>query len=670
MTTLLNPDQLLDYQAVTADQALQAIEDSINRYQQGLQRVIAHQAVLPTWDDLVLAVDALDADLQGTFYSFVPMLNRDDQWAAVIHDSYVKVDGCFKDKLKNAQLHELYSRLANSAIGQHLDLQKKATLALILKEYRLGGVHLSSDQQARLQALEGQITVLQGQFQSNFDASLELRSVHVTDESQLQGLSPYQRTQMRERAEAASLVGWLIICDRANFTSVLKHAQDRSLREQVYRAYQTRGASDDPALDNGAVIQAIAELREEKARLLGFENYVQLSVQTKSIGTVENLQAFVNGLQAHIRPAMEVSNRQLQPVAAAQGIDAIQPWDIAYLHAIGRSDSTVLTEAVMQEYFPFETVLTALIDLARRLFGVELQKSDVHRAWHGSVSTFEVIKDHATLGYLYLDALQHEYKQSDTVQTISYWHRRVDAEGRYHGAVAAVFSDIPQGVEGIPPLLDHLALKKLFHEFGHALHTLLVQTNNHLLSDTRRLGNDGVEVAARLFECWVWNADYLAGISAHYQNGLPLDGVQLQALLTQLQGDSARVCANSLGLALLDIDLHLSPSDGRSLAQRVEQSHERSGQWPLAGFERPLHGFDYLVAGYDAGFYAYLWADVHAWDLFTRFEVAGLLDEQAGRALLEAFFAPSVSRPFSQSVEAFLGRPMDTTRFLKWSGLI
>lgn len=668
MTTLLNPEQLLDYENVTAEQALQAIEASITRYQQGIQRVIAHQALLPTWDDLVLAVDALDADLQGTFYSFVPMFGRDAQWAAVINETYKQVDHCFKDKLKNAQLHELYSRLADSAIGQNLDRRKKATLAYILQDYELGGVHLSSDQQTRLQQIEKQLGELQGQFQSNFRDSVESLSVHVTDERQLQGISAYHRTQMREKAQAASLPGWLIICDQANYTTVLKHAQERVLREQIYRAYKTRGASDDPARDNGAVIQTIAQLREEKAHLLGFENYVQLSLQTKSIGTEEDLQALLTGLEAHIRPVMDASNKQLEPVAAAQGIDTIRPWDIEYLHALGRSDSS-LTDALMQEYFPFERVLTALIDLARCLFGVELQEIDAPKAWHGSVSAFKVIKDHANLGYLYLDALQHEYKAPDTVQTISYWHRRVDAEGRFHGAVAAVFSDIPPGADDLPPLLDHLALKKLFHEFGHALHTLLAQTNNHLLSDPRRLGNDGVEVVAKLFECWVWNADYLASISSHYQSGQSLGSAQLQALLTQLQADSVRVCADNLSLALLDIDLHLSPADGRNLSQRVEENHERTGQLPLAGFEQPLHGFDYLVAGYDAGFFAYLWAEVHAWDLFSRFEAAGLRDARVGRALLEALFAPAASRRLSQSVEAFLGRPVDMTRFLKWNGL-
>ena len=669
MNVLLNSQQLLNYEQTTPELALAAIQASVARYQQGIERVIKHQADLPTWDDLVLAVDELDADLQGAFYAFLPMADRDQQWQDVMGQAFGEVEACFTDKFKNLELYTLYKRLTDSAIGQNLDTQKKATLTLILKEYHRGGVLLSSEVRVQVQALEAQLQALIGQFQYNFTDSVSSLSVHVEDKGRLTGLPDYLVTQLEDNAKAASLAGWLITCDLANFTTVLKYAEDRSLREDIYRAYLTRGASD-PKTDNGAVIQKIAEARSDRARLLGFDSHMAFSLASKSIGTVADLQTFLGGLEQRIKPVIEASNSRLHSLAAEQGIDQIMPWDVEYLHEVGRGGERALTESQMQEYFPLETVVAALIDLARHLFGVQLKKIDDPKAWHPSVSAFEVIQDHASLGYLYLDALLHEYKQPDTVQTLAYRHRRTDAEGRYHGAVVAMISDVRMGTDGVPPLLDHLALRKLFHEFGHALHSLLVRTSNHVLSDIRRLGNDGVEAAGKLFECWVWDADYLASISAHHQSGQRLEVAALRSLLVQLRADHSRACARTLSLSLLDFDLHLTPRDGRSLDDRVRDANNRAGRWPLAGFEKPLHGFDYLVAGYDAGFYAYLWADAHAWDLFTRFESAGLLDAAAGRSLLETFFEPAASRPFAQSHEAFLGRPLDNSRFLKHNGLL
>ncbi|QHG67712.2 M3 family metallopeptidase [Pseudomonas putida] len=667
--TLLQAENLLDYRQVSPDQALQAIETSIANYRLGIEAVVEHQAALPTWDDLVLAIDALDADLQGTFYDFAPMANHSVEWWQVFQKTYVQVDGCFKDKLRNVELYQLYERFANSAVGQHLDSRKKATLALILQEYKNGGVNLGTDDKARLQQLERRIGELTTRFLANVDSSVASLAVHVTDENRLDGIAGQQQGQMRSAAQAAKLSGWLIACDEANFTHVLKFATDRSLREQVYRAYHLQGVSDDPALDNGEVIRALAELRNEKARLLGFEDHVQLSVQTKSIGTVARLEAFLQSLEDRVKPAMSAFRSTIEPLAAAHGIDALEPWDIDYLHANARDSKSLLSEATMQEFFTFEGVVAALREMARQLFGVELQQLNDSNAWHPSVLLFEVIQDHATIGHLYLDALQHDGKAPDTVKTVTHWHRRVDAEGRYHRVVVSVYSDVPQGIDGRPPLLDHLALKKLYHEFGHALHSLLVSTNNHVLSDTRRLGSDGVEVPSKLFECWVWDADYLASISAHYQDGRKLSSAELKPVLDKLQADNARSNATLLGRALLDLGLHGSATNGVDLSRLVTDSHQRTGLWPLNGFEKPLHGFTHLVTGYDAGFFGYLWADVHAWDLFSRFEAAGLLDQPTGQALLDEVLAPSVSRPFLQSIELFLGRPTDTTRFLKWSGL-
>ncbi|MBO9548848.1 M3 family metallopeptidase [Pseudomonas sp.] len=667
--TLSHAANLLDYRQVSPDQALQAIETSIANYRLGIEAVVEHQATLPTWDDLVLAIDALDADLQGTFYDFAPMANHSDEWGQVFQKTYVEADGCFKDKLRNVELYQLYDRLANSAVGQHLDSRKQATLALILQEYKNGGVHLSTDDKARLQQLEKRIGELSTRFLANVNSSVASLAVHITDESRLEGIAVQQQGQMRSAAQAAKLSGWLIACDEANFTHVLKFAKDRSLREQVYRAYHLQGVSDDPALDNGEVIRELAELRNEKARLLGFEDHVQLSVQTKSIGTVARLEAFLQSLEDRVKPAMSAFRGTIEPLAAAHGIDTLEPWDIEYLHANARSSETQLSEATMQEYFTFEGVVAALREMARRLFGVELQKLNDSNAWHPSVLIFEVIKDHATIGYLYLDALQHDGKAPDTVQTVTHWHRRVDAEGRYHRVVVAVYSDVPQGIDGHPPLLDHLALRKLFHEFGHALHSLLVSTNSHLLSDTRQLGTDGVEVPSKLFECWVWDADYLASICAHYQDGRKLSSAELKPVLNKLQADNGRSSAMLLGRAFLDLGLHRSAKNALDLSRLVTDSHQRTGLWPLNGFEKPLHGFTHLVTGYDAGFFGYLWADVHGWDLFSRFEAAGLLDQPTGRALMDEIFAPSVSRPFLQSIESFLGRPTNANRFLEWTGL-
>lgn len=666
---LLDTATLVDYSKVTLEHVRPAVEQVVTAHQNGIARIIENQQQLPTWDDLVLAVDELDANLQGLFYAIAPLVFRGGEWAAAVHESYAKVDVRFRRKLTDHSLFVLYERLADSAVGRNLDAHQRTTLSQALEGFRLAGVLLDAPARQHLEQLEQKIRELEDLFTYNVARSVEQSGIHVADVQRLAGIPERLLVEMAAQASASSLPGWLIACNEASCKAVLEHAGDRALREQAYRAYTTRGWSAKVEDDNGPVLEQLAQAREEKARLLGFASHLALSLQSKSAGTEQQVRAFLDDLARQISAPMQAWRQRLRQAGRNAGIADMQPWDLAYLQNVSRGQAQLPALDTLAEFFPLENIVRALVDLARRLFGLTLKRIDDPAAWDPSVVTFEALQDHAHIGYLYVDALQRPGKQSGSVFTTYLRTRRIDAEGLYHGAVAAVFSDVPPGREGQPPLLDHLALRKLYHEFGHALHHLLVRTGNHLLSDLRRLGTDGVEVSGKLFERWVWDADYLASISSHHQSGGQLAPEHLQPLLAALQGEGLQECARLLGEALFDLDLHGTPSDGRSVEQRVEDSFRQASLWPMAGFERPLHAFEHLVSGYDAGYYAYLWSDVQAFDLFTRFQSHGLLDGRIGSEFHAAFFAPGGSRPLAQSIEVFLGRPASAQPYLRWHGL-
>ncbi|MBA1203897.1 M3 family metallopeptidase [Pseudomonas capeferrum] len=650
------------------EHVLPAIEQVIAEHEAGLQRIIEAQEALPTWDDLVLAVDALDARLQGVFYSIVPLMFRDEAWQTQVHACFGLVDVRFKQKLKNARLHALYRRLADSELGVNLDAHRRSTLAQALEEFRQAGALLDDADQDRLVQLEAQIRELEGLFAANIGRSVEHSAIHLTDGQRLGEVPQRLRDEMAQKAKAASLTGWLIACEEAACKAILEHASDRDLRQQVYKAYHTRGWDAEAGHDNEPVLERLAKARHEKARLLGFANHMELSLRTKSAGSVERVHEFLDDLARRVSPMMQRWQAGLRRTASDMGLTDVQPWDLDYLQAMGRRATQALSVERFREFYPLGRVVEALRDLARQLFGLTLNPYEAVGAWDPSVSTFEVVQDHAVIGYLYLDLVERPGKQSGSVFTSYVWNRRIDAEGIYHGAVAIVFSDTSAGLEGAPPLLDPLALRKLFHEFGHALHHLLVRTSNHVLSDVRRFGTDGVEVSGKLLERWACNAAYLASISSHVENGGVLTEAQVQSVLAS-QETGVRECAENLSRALFDLDLHQAPDDGRTIHERAEASYAKVSRWPMAGFEKPMHAFDYLISGYDAGYYAYLWSDVRAFDLFSRFEREGLLDAAAGRALQEDFFAHGTARSLAESIETFLGRPVSATSYLRGLGL-
>jgi len=658
---LQNSSTPIDYPSITLENMAVAFDHVLQAHAQGIARIIEQQQALPTWDDLVLAVDGLDAQLLGVLYAVVPLVGKHPSWAEAIGGFYVRTVARFDQKFTNSGLLALYQRLATSAIGLNLDPEQRTTLRWHLDKFAASGALLEESDKDRLAELRAQITALRGAFRQ----SINRPGLLVEDASELRGLCQRLRDELAARASEAGADGWLIACESAPTEAVLRQAEHRPLREKLYRAYHTRGASSDPLDDNGTRLQRLAELLDEEARLLGFASHPERSLKAKSAGTFSDVLEFLQGLAMAVNPGMLQWRSGLEQRALAQGLERVEPWDILYLQ--GGADDAQPPEA-FREHFPLSTVVTALTDLAQRLFALELRPGQL-ASWDNSVQAFEVWQDHARIGTLYLDAVQHPGKQADAVFTSYVRNRRVDAEGIYQLAVVVVNSDIPAALAGGEPLLDHLSLRKLYHEFGHALHHLLVRTGNHVMSNVTELGTDGVELFGKLLERWVWDAGYLAGIAVPNTEGSVLDQAQAESHLSQLRQEGIEEIGRDLSLALFDLDLHGTPGDGRPVMQRLENARERCGYWPLAGFERPVQAFDHLVNGYDAGYYAYLWADVHAFDLFTRFDAQGLLDRETGRALQEALFQPGASRPLREGIEAFLGRMPSQAAYLRWHGL-
>lgn len=651
----------VDYPSITLENMAAAFDHVLLAHEQGVARIIEEQQALPTWDGLVLAVDGLDAQLLGVLYAVIPLVGKDQAWEEAIFDFYGKTVARFDQKFTNTRLQALYERLAGTEIGLNLDASKRATLRWHLDKYAASGVSLAESEKARLAELQSQIGTLRAEFLRN----IERPGVLVEDETELQGLPQRLRDELAARAEETGAQGWMIACESATTEAVLRQAKHRPLRERLYRAFHTRGVSTELQQDNGTRLQSLAELLEEKAHLLGFASHPELSLSAKSAGSVNEVRSFLNDLAIAVKPTMLQWRSRLEQKAAAKGLEGVRPWDIAFLQNVS---GEVRPTDVFREHFPLNTVVAALTQLAQQLFAVELRPTQVP-SWDDSVQTFEVWQEHALIGLLYLDAVQHAGKQPDAVFTTYVRNRRVDAEGIYQAAVVVVNSDIPAALAGSEPLLEHLSLRKLYHEFGHALHHLLVRTRNHVLSNVTELGTDGVELFGKLLERWVWDAGYLAGIAAPDQAGNGLSQEQAAAYLSQFRQEGIEEIGRDLSLALFDLDLHSTPHDGRTIAQRLTDAREHCGYWPLVDFERPAHAFDHLVSGYDAGFYAYLWADVNAFDLFTRFQTHGLLDRATGLALQEALFEPGASRPLREGIEAFLKRLPSQAAYLRWHGL-
>jgi len=658
---LLNENRApIDYDSVTLEHVTSAFDTVIDNYETGLQQVIDSQQARPGWYGLVLAMDDVIADLQAVAYATLNLVYKGESWRTVIWENFGRVQDLFRENRRSKPLHALYERLASS--DPSLDVYERATLRKVLQEYRLAGVHLDNQQIVRLQQLEDEIADHQHGLFETLRETAERSSIDITDEARLAGVPRRLCELMAEEATKVGLTGWRILCNAQHCNAILEFADDRALRREVYAAYHSRGVHEDPEKDNGNHLQQIAQLREHKGQLIGGCSYAQLILQGKAAGSVESVQQLLQVLAQKIRPAMLKARVKIQRLAQEHALGDAQPWDIKYLLA---REHTMNSDA-LREYFTLDNVVQALLDLAQRVFGLTFLPAT--SKWHDSVKSFSVQQGDEVAGYLYLDVVQYPGKSS-AVHTIAVRHRRWDEQGRVHPASVIMSSDGAPGQDGAPSLLDHLALRKLFHEFGHALHVLLMPATNHVLSDPNRAGSDSQEFYGKFLERWLWNAGYLAGISAHYRTGEPLTQAQAESVLADLREAQLHKCAHDIGMALFDLELHTSPGDGKSVQQRVADCLEQCGCWPLASFEKPAHAFDYLMVGYEAGFYSYIWGEAHAIDVFSHFEQWGLFDERAGKRFRVAFADWANAKSIPDGIQDFFERPMQADALLRWYGL-
>lgn len=659
---LLNENRSpIDYDSVTLEHVTSALDTVARAYEAGLTQVLDSQQTQPSWYGLVLAMDDVIADLQAVVFATLPLTSKGEQWSAAFGDGYGLAQRLFMENRRSKPLHALYERLATEEPS--LDVYEKATLRRILLEYRLAGVHLDTQESATLAQLEDDINERTGGFFQTLEETSEQSSIHIDDETRLEGVPQRLRDLMARQAREAGLDGWQILCNEQHANAILEFADDRTLRKAVYEAYHTRGVHPDELKDNGTHLQQLALLREQKGQLIGSSSYAQLMVQGKAAGDVEAVHQLLQTLAQKLKPAMLKARSEIQRLAVEHNLDEAQPWDIKYLQARKQA----MSSEVLRGYFTLDNAVQALVELAERVFDLKLTPSSCS-AWHPSVRSFTVQQEGVEVGVLYLDALKYPGKHGG-VHTIAMRHRRLDTQGRAHCASAMIVSDLDPGLDGEPPLLDHMALRKLFHEFGHALHILLMPTTNHVLSDPNRTGSDTQEFYSKFLERWLWDAQYLADISGHYLTGEPLTLEQAESVLNSLREAQLEKCAFDVSMALFDLELHTSPGDGKSVQERLSECRERCGCWPLASFEKPAHAFDYLVMGYEAGYYSYLWGEAHAVDVFTHFEQWGLFDNRAGKRFRAAFTNWAAARPLSEGCEEFLGRPMRIEALLGWYGL-
>lgn len=660
---LLQHWTLPPWSAIRAEHLLPAINSIIADNRRIIAEVIASQADLPSWDDLVLTVNETDArltEVNSILETFSMVKSADAQWLVESAKGQLAIAQYRTEKASNRSLYRVFQRLVHSSIAASFDAPRTAALMRILNKFEASGIQLPVEQQQELARLNGEISGLEQVFLHHLERWTGKWSKRIDDVTLLAGVSPAVQERLALAARQAGHDGWLIRLDQNTFHHILKYAENRALRHECFIAYSTRASDQGPLagqFDNGPILASLLARRQQKARLLGFENFAQMRVAMQMAQDTGAISGFLQRQAALLAPDLEQDAQSLKAFALQRGISQLEAWDQDFLAEQWRQLRFPGALENLSDFFPLDGTLRRLCRFCERMFGIRIVEQTGFERWHEDVRLLEISEHAQVIGYVYLDAY-HRQDAADYAGTATLRNRRISAEGRPALPIALLYSNFTPATDAHPCLLELQDLRVLFHEFGHCLQQVLTRSPHHNLSGILQLGHDAAEFSGQLFEQWCQSREFLLWLGAHFQSGELLSEARVDAALAATQAHSSQPAAMLLMGAMLDLELHQSHGDGRTVQQVCADVQRTFAYLLLPAENRFANSFDYIVTDYDARVYAYAWSGVMASEAFKRFAQDGVFNPQTGRDFRETLFSPGASRPLGEAVAAFLGRPV------------
>lgn len=571
---------------------------------------------------------------------------------------------------QNLALFEKYKALAASAEFTQLTPAQQTIIQHELRDFRLSGAELPEADKPRFTEIQLRLAELSSTFSQNVLDATDDFALYIDDVNELAGVPEDSLAMFAAAAQADGKTGYKITLQFPFYFPIAQYADNRALREQLYRAYSTRASEfSKPEWDNAPLIREILQLRAEEARMLGFANYAELSLVSKMAQNPAEVVSFLRDLAQRAKPFAVQDRQQLEAFAQQElGLESLQAWDIAYASEKLRVARYAFSEQEVKQYFPEPKVLAGLFGVVKTLYGVDVVPSD-SETWHPDVRFFDVQREGQRIGQFWFDLYARPQKRGGAWMDDARG-RRLTAEG-VQTPVAYMVCNFTAPIGDKPALFTHDEVITLFHEFGHGLHHLLTQVDELSVSGINGVEWDAVELPSQFMENFCWEWDVLQGMTAHVDSGEPLPRALFDKMLAAKNFQSGMMTVRQIEFSLFDMLLHsaFDPEQGDWEALLAEVRQEVAVNIPPI-WNRFANSFSHIFAGgYAAGYYSYKWAEVLSADAYSAFEETGGANAETGQRFWQEVLAVGGSRPALDSFTAFRGRAPTIDALLRHAGM-
>ncbi len=683
---------IAQYDQVKPEQIAPAIEFLLSGCEAAVTKAIDPKTPA-SWNDLAEPLEDATEQL-GRSWGVVSHLNAvadTPELRAAYGAMLPKVTAFFASLGQNLELYKRYKEIKASAEFAKLSPEQQKVIDNSLRDFRLGGAELADDQKPRFTQIQDEQAALAKAFSDHVLDATDSFIHLVSSQADLIGLPEDAIAAAADTAKQKGLEGWAFTLHFPSYYPVQQYSQNRSLRRLLYEAYVTRASELAPQYSKGNIewdnthnmIEQL-RLRDEEARMLGFDNYAALSLAPKMARDVSEVDSFLTDFAKRARPFAQKDWNELQEFARSLGlVDGIEPWDMAFISERLKHERYAFSENELKQYFPLPKVLDGLFKVIQTLFSVNIQPASLP-IWHPSVQSFEIRNaNNQIIAYFYLDPYARSGKRGGAWMDDARG-RRLLANGEIQAPVAYLVCNFaaPVEVNGQlrQPTITHDDVITLFHESGHGLHHLLTQVGALGVSGINGVEWDAVELPSQLMENFCWEWEVLQQMTAHVDTGLPLPRDLYNKMLSAKNFQNGLTTMRQLVFSLTDWRLHSQFDAQTAQGQAVlDLSREINNQFhviPQATISRWPNTFSHIFAGgYAAGYYSYKWAEVLSADVYSAFEEAAkqkgtVLDAETGKRYRKEILEVGGSRPAAESFKAFRGRPPQIDALLRHGGLV
>jgi oligopeptidase A len=636
---------------------------------------LAEEGTAASWSDFAEPLENANERLWRAWGAVAHLHAVDDN--AAIRDAFnsnlPKVTRFRTELAQNLGLYKKFKLLRASSDFEGLSQAQRRVVENSLRDYRLGGAELANSEKRRFAEIQEELAALEAKFSENLLDATNAFSALITDRKELVGVPEDVLEAAKDAARKDGHEGWKFTLHAPSYAPFMQYAENRALRERLYRAHVTRASEfGKPEFDNTSIISRELQLRKENAQLLGYKSFAELSLVPKMAESPKAALDFLNDLATRVVPHARRDYAALEEFARAElGLEELRAWDISFASEQLRAKLYAFSDQEIKQYFQESKVLEGMFRLVETLYDIRILP-DAAETWHPDVRFFRITDaNNELIGRFYLDLYSRETKRGGAWMDEAIVRQRIS--GSVQTPVANLVCNFPEPVGNKPALFTHDEVMTLFHEFGHGLHHLLSRIDEPGVSGIRGVEWDAVELPSQFMENFCWEREVLARMSAHAKSGEPLPHGLFDKMLAARNFQSGMQTVRQIEFALVDMHLHhdFDPAGARTPVQLLDEIRAEVAMVVPPEYNRFLNNFSHVFSGgYAAGYYSYKWAEVLSADAYSLFEENGALDARTGARFRDEILAVGGSRPALESFKAFRGREPRIDALLRHNGMI